>query len=84
MLKQVTIDLVKNAFEAIEVGETVTCHLSLDKNSDRCCVSVINQGTPIAPEILPKLTEPFVSHKPGGTGLGLAIVKQIIKFTIPN
>ena len=76
-LKQVIINLVKNAFEAIEVGETVTCHLSLAKNPAHCCVSIINQGS-IPPEILPKLTEPFVSHKPGGTGLGLAIVKQIV------
>ena len=77
-LKQVIINLVKNAFEAIEVGETVTCHLSLDQNSNRCCASIINQGTPIPPEILPKLMEPFVSNKSGGTGLGLAIVNQII------
>lgn len=76
-LKQVIINLVKNAFEAIEAGETVTCYLSLAKPA-HCCVSVINQGTSIPPEILPKLAEPFVSHKPGGTGLGLAIVKQII------
>jgi len=53
-------------------------HLSLDQNPDCCCISVINQGTPIPPDILPKLTEPFVSNKPDGTGLGLAIVKQIV------
>ena len=77
-LKQVIINLVRNAFEAIEAGETVTCRLSLDKNSSYCRISVSNQGSPIPPEILPKLTEPFVSNKSGGTGLGLAIVKQII------
>jgi len=77
-LKQVIINLVRNAFEAIEAEETVTCHLSIDQNSDYCCVSVTNKGAPIPPEILPKLTEPFVSNKPGGTGLGLAIVKQIV------
>jgi len=77
-LKQVIINLVRNAFEAIEVGETVTCSLSLHKNPDYYCISVLNQGTPISPEILPKLAEPFVSHKSGGTGLGLAIVKQIV------
>jgi len=77
-LKQVIINLVRNAFEAIEVGETVTCHLSLDQNPEYCCVSVVNQGNPIPPEILPKLTEPFVSNKSDGTGLGLAIVKQIV------
>ena len=77
-LKQVVINLVRNAFEAIEVGEIVTCHVSEVSNGDRYCVSTINQGTPIPPEILPKLTEPFVSNKSGGTGLGLAIVQQII------
>ena len=77
-LKQVIINLVRNAFEAIEPGETVTCHLSVDNNPNYFCVSVINRGTPIPPEILPKLIEPFVSNKPGGTGLGLAIVKQIV------
>ena len=77
-LKQVIINLVKNAFEAIGTGETVTCHLSLDHNPDYCWIGVLNQGTPIPPEILPKLAEPFVSNKSGGTGLGLAIVKQIV------
>ena len=77
-LKQVVINLVKNAFEAVEVGETVTCRLSRDKNPDFYRLDVINRGTPIPPEILPKLTEPFVSNKPSGTGLGLAIVNQII------
>ena len=75
-LKQVAINLIKNAFEAIEAGETVTCQISEIDNS--YCVSVINRGIPIPPEILPRLTEPFVSNKSGGTGLGLAIVKQII------
>lgn len=78
-LKQVIINLVKNAFEAIEVGETVTCSLSFIENGDFCCLSVTNRGTPIPQEILPQLTEPFVSNKPGGTGLGLAIVAQIIQ-----
>lgn len=75
-LKQVIINLVKNACEAISPGETVTAHLA--RNSQKVRVSIHNDGTPIPPAIVPKLTEPFVSHKSGGTGLGLAIVKQII------
>ena len=77
-LKQVVINLVKNAFEAIEPGGTVTCKLSVANNPDGYCVSVLNGGLPIPPEILPRLTEAFVSAKSGGTGLGLAIVKQIV------
>ncbi len=68
--------MVKNACEAISPGETVTAHLA--RNSQKVRVSIHNDGTPIPPAIVPKLTEPFVSQKSGGTGLGLAIVKQII------
>lgn len=74
--KQVMINLVKNACEAVSSGEVVTCSISQDSSSVR--ISVHNGGTPIPPAMLPKLTEPFVSQKSDGTGLGLAIVKQIV------
>jgi len=77
-LKQVMINLVRNAFEAANPGESVICQLVRDENSNSCCIQVINGGEPIPADILPKLTEPFVSNKSGGTGLGLAIVKQIV------
>jgi signal transduction histidine kinase len=77
-LKQVSINLIRNACEAIANGEVVTCQLEIDNNSDRVCFSVRNGGTPIPVELLPKLTQPFCSGKPGGTGLGLAIVKRIV------
>lgn len=77
-LKQVSIDLIRSACEAIDPGEVVTCQLEIDNNSDRVCLDVRNGGTPIPAELLPKLTQPFCSGKPGGTGLGLAIVKRIV------
>jgi signal transduction histidine kinase len=76
-LKQVTINLVRNACEAIAKGEVVTCKLE-ESNCDQVCLSVHNGGTPIPAELLPELTQPFCSGKPGGTGLGLAIVKRIV------
>ncbi len=77
-LKQVVINLVQNACEAIAPGEVVTCTLTRDQNPESIRFSTHNRGTPIPEEILPKLSEPFVSNKSGGTGLGLAIVKQIV------
>lgn len=48
---------------------------------DKVSLSVINQGEPIAPEILPNLFQPFVgrSHGPAGLGLGLYIVHAIVQ-----
>jgi signal transduction histidine kinase len=40
-------------------------------------MEVSNPGPAIPPELLPRITEPFVSNKKGGTGLGLAIVKRL-------
>jgi signal transduction histidine kinase len=77
-LKQVLINTVRNAFEAIPAGETVTCQTEVSSAAGQICLSVRNGGEPIPADILPKLTQPFCSTKSGGTGLGLAIVKRIV------
>jgi signal transduction histidine kinase len=77
-LKQVLINVVRNACEAIAPGEVVTCNIEQYPDIHQVCIRIHNGGTPIPSDILPKLTQPFCSTKPGGTGLGLAIVKRII------
>ncbi len=82
-LKQIIINLVRNACEAVSVGETVKIQLELENNSKeqkkQVSINICNGGSPIPPEILPKLTKPFYSTKSSGTGLGLAIVKRIVE-----
>ncbi|WP_414620988.1 ATP-binding protein [Calothrix sp. CCY 0018] len=86
-LKQIIINLVRNACEAISVGETVKIHLEkiekFENNSNEqkeyISINICNGGEPIPPEVLPKLTQPFYSTKSSGTGLGLAIVKRIVE-----
>ncbi|XGV96398.1 MAG: ATP-binding protein [Leptolyngbya sp. BL-A-14] len=77
-LKQVFINLFRNAFEAIAPGGTVTCTFTQAAKPARICIHLHNGGEPIPVELLPRLTEPFCSTKASGTGLGLAIVKRII------
>lgn len=77
-LKQVFINLFRNACEAISSDDTVICELIQSTNPSQICVRIHNGGDPIPPDILPRLTEPFCSTKPSGTGLGLAIVKRIV------
>jgi PAS domain S-box-containing protein len=76
-LTQVVINLVTNAFEAIDEHDSVFLSVR-PASANYACIEVHNGGDPIPADILPKLTKPFVSTKPNGTGLGLAIVKQIL------
>lgn len=83
-LKQIIINLVRNACEAVSVGETVKIQLEkLENNSkeqkEQVSINICNGGEPIPTEVLPKLTQPFYSTKSSGTGLGLAIVKRIVE-----
>lgn len=77
-LKQVFINIVRNACEAIAPGDVVRWGVEIGTVPDQVFISVHNGGDPIPPEVLSKLTEPFYSTKPCGTGLGLAIVKRIV------
>jgi signal transduction histidine kinase len=76
-LKQVLINLVSNACEAIAEQEQVTC--SLHPHQTWIQLEVSNGGNPIPPEKLAQITQPFFTTKPTGNGLGLAIVKRIVE-----
>jgi signal transduction histidine kinase len=77
-LKQVFINLFKNACEAIAPHQNVGCRIAGDIDTNRICISIHNGGTPIPLDILPQLFTPFCSTKSSGTGLGLAISKRIV------
>jgi PAS domain S-box-containing protein len=77
-LKQVIINLVTNACEAVNPGDVVTINILTSENH-RVCVQIHNGGTPIPVDVLPQLTKPFFTTKASGTGLGLAIVKRIVE-----
>ena len=77
-LKQVFINLVNNACEAISEQETVTWQIQQASNH-LLEIQVRNGGEPIPADVLPKLTQPFVSTKSNGNGLGLAITRRIVE-----
>ncbi|MGD1898624.1 MAG: ATP-binding protein [Phormidesmis sp.] len=79
-LKQVLINLISNACEAVAAGESIEISLFYPAGeSEQISLEVCNGGDPIPPNILAQLTKPFFSTKSSGNGLGLAIVKRIIE-----
>lgn len=78
-LKQVLINIVRNACEAVPEGAVIQWTVEDSAVLGTVCIRVQNGGPPIPPEVQEMLTEPFYSTKPSGTGLGLAIVKRIVE-----
>lgn len=76
-LKQVLLDLVLNAVQAMpEGGELV---LRASKRQDAIAIEVQDEGVGIDPENLEKIFDPFYTTRPNGTGLGLSIAYQIVR-----
>jgi two-component system, sporulation sensor kinase E len=76
-LKQVLVNLVKNALQAMTKGGTLT--LATGESSDGVWVSVADTGGGIPPDQLSRIFEPFYTTKKRGTGLGLMIVQRIVR-----
>jgi signal transduction histidine kinase len=76
-LKQVLVNLVSNAVQAMEdEGGTITVRVWDDDAF--VFASVADTGPGMSPEMLDKVFDPFYSTRDGGTGLGLTIVHRII------
>lgn len=73
-LKQVVLNLCKNAIEAMPGGGTLTVRVSPAGQYVALEIADTGVGIPYGVNIL----EPFVTTKVEGTGLGLPIVRQIV------
>lgn len=76
-LKQVFINLIGNACEAVSEHEIITW--SVQQTGKEISVKVHNGGEPIPADKIKQITKPFFTTKSTGNGLGLAIVKRIVE-----
>jgi signal transduction histidine kinase len=79
-LSQVLINLLGNAFDAIQGLENKWIKLELLRDNDFDLIRVSDSGTGIPEEIIEKIFNPFFTSKDvgKGTGLGLSISKSIM------
>ena len=75
-IKQVLLNLVLNAVQAMPAGGQVTLSSRLADAS--VLLEVTDQGVGIPRENLERIFDPFFTTRAGGTGLGLSIAYQII------
>lgn len=79
--KMVIINLVQNAFKAMENGGNLKINISRSAKGNNI-IKIADNGIGIAPDKLNRIFEPFYSDgknsKNKGTGLGLSIVKSIV------
>ena len=77
LLKQALINLLKNAYEAMDKSGTVTIRVSSE--NDVVLIAVTDYGGGLDPAFADSIFEPFITSKNGGSGLGLVITKQIVE-----
>lgn len=75
-MKQVILNLTKNAFEAMNNGGEL--RLTILKRENSCQLSITDNGPGIEKEKQDQLFKPFFTSKEDGTGLGLVVCKRII------
>jgi two-component system sporulation sensor kinase A len=77
-LKQVCINFIKNAIEAMSIGGTLLIQVKT-RNENSLILRFIDHGCGIPEHILSKLGQPFYTTKEKGTGLGFMVSKKIIE-----
>ncbi len=79
-VQQVLVNLIRNAVEAMQASarRDITIETTLDEDGF-IRIGVIDTGPGIAPEIMERLFQPFVTTKPQGMGVGLSLCRAIVE-----
>lgn len=75
-LKQVVLNLVVNAVEAMKSGGKLA--LAVHPDGDHVVFEIVDTGPGIPKDVIESVFDPFFTTKEAGTGLGLSIVQKII------
>lgn len=77
LLKQAIINIIKNAYEAMDCTGVATVHVFCKNKYIH--ISISDCGCGLDPAIADSIFQPFITSKNGGSGLGLVITRQIVE-----
>ncbi|MDP4084600.1 MAG: ATP-binding protein [Bacillota bacterium] len=80
-LKQVLVNLIKNAMEALDDCSALdkTIRISTSVDSENTFIKVSDSGCGMSEATIARLFTPFFSTKEKGTGIGLSLCKKIVE-----
>ncbi|MER1955791.1 MAG: ATP-binding protein [Solibacillus sp.] len=78
-IKQVFINLFRNAMEAMPNDGTLTLDVCPSDDNKEIFIGIKDTGCGIPPYVLERIFEPFYTTKTKGTGLGMMIINKIIQ-----
>jgi len=80
-LRQVFLNILRNAYEAVEERGRINISLSLleEQSGSKIRVEISDNGCGIPEEYRETIFEPYYTTKSSGIGLGLAIARKIIE-----
>lgn len=76
-MKQVLINLILNAADAMGQKGTITIHV--ENIGDSVKIKIIDQGHGMSQEVINHIFDPFYTTKEKGTGLGLIVSNHIVE-----
>lgn len=81
LFSQVLINLVRNAWEALESESNGSIMIKArEKETGRTLIEVIDNGPGIPAELLDKIFVPFFTTREHGSGIGLSLSRQIMRL----
>jgi len=78
-IRQVVVNLLQNAAEALGDGGEITVRVAPVEEQGGVLIAVTDNGPGIPEESLAIIFEPFHTTKSAGTGLGLAIARTLVR-----
>jgi len=79
LLKQVFLNVVRNALEAMENGGSLTISAEFEVEERQIRFDFKDTGPGIPPYLLDRIFDPFFTTKTEGTGLGLSVCQRLLQ-----